>query len=214
MKNKKLLTRMFALLGSLVLVVALALPCFADETDQPSTDYVYKQVSSYVDLLSCVNDSAWYVSCIFKEHFDYDAFCYGSISYYSDDGLFRISYNVPTPNGFYQYYIDIADLDYVVFGYYYYIDGEVDEQILENIHWDDFELYVLVPASVDDDNIIEEQGWYGQIKNIIKDAVFGSDTVLNDSQEFTLNQISLWLSLIVILLPLIVVAVILVRCFR
>lgn len=57
-------------------------------------------------------------------------------------------------------------------------------------------------------------GWFGEIFTIIKNAVFGEETVLDANQNFVLTQISLWLTLIVILLPLVVVAIVLVRCFR
>lgn len=43
MKNKKLLTRLFALLASLVLVFVLALPCFADTVE--SEPYIVKDIT-------------------------------------------------------------------------------------------------------------------------------------------------------------------------
>lgn len=213
MKNKKLLTRIFALLASLTLVVALALPCFADETDPLPTDYGYKRVYSYAELLASYNGGVVEGSCIFRDHFDTDNYNYGSIYLASDDRVL-ISFTLPTSSGIYFYTIEIYSDDTILFQYVYFEDGQEDDFFTETVTWNAIDLFILVPVPVDDNNIIEEQGWYGQIKNIIKDAVFGSDTVLNDSQEFTLNQISLWLSIIVLLLPLIVVAVIVARCFR
>lgn len=55
---------------------------------------------------------------------------------------------------------------------------------------------------------------YNQIYEIIKTAVFETEHVLTAGQTFALEQISLWLSLAVLLLPLIVGVAILVRCVR
>lgn len=78
--------------------------------------------------------------------------------------------------------------------------------------------YYSAPAPTPEPEEPEEpdmpNGWYGELFTIIKNAVFGENAVLDANQNFVLTQISLWLTLLVILLPLVVVAVILVRCFR
>ena len=56
-------------------------------------------------------------------------------------------------------------------------------------------------------------GMFGQLYNILKDAIFGSDVTLDNNQDFVLTQISTWLTYIVLLLPILVVAIILWRVF-
>lgn len=56
-------------------------------------------------------------------------------------------------------------------------------------------------------------GMFGQLYNILRDAIFGKDVSLDDSQDFVLTQISTWMTYIVILLPILVVGLILFRMF-
>lgn len=214
MKRNKLITRVFALLTSLVLVLALALPCFADENDQPTDDYVTVRIRSSDDLLNCnLEKGVTYIALFYCDYLG--QVTSGRCTFSTNtSGIFFLVYNGTgsQPGAIYNESLVLGNSSDVGYAYtVVYFDGTEES---ESVPLDDIEFTLLVFVPSQEDDIIEEQGWYGQIKNIIKDAVFGSDTVLNDSQEFTLNQIALWLSLVVILLPFVIVAVIVVRCFR
>ena len=56
-------------------------------------------------------------------------------------------------------------------------------------------------------------GMFGQLYNILKDAIFGSDVTLDNNQDFVLTQISTWLTYIVLLLPILVIGIILWKVF-
>lgn len=251
--NKKLLTRLFALLASLVLVLALAVPCFADGliseesyclktitfTDRPSLwawlTENYSLVQRAVLSVSLAPVPVVYDSINIRYSGD-------ELSNVLFTGFYPLSIE-ETSVRYMQNYISITDtgaeallaekyvtlqdvsdspsgLSYVLFG-----DGTPSEipdayweQLGVNVtiyYYDEFTLPVSPETPNEPNTPAEpEAGWYGQVKTIIKNAVFGENTLLNEAQQFTLDQISLWLTLVVILLPLIVGAVILVRCFR
>ena len=55
---------------------------------------------------------------------------------------------------------------------------------------------------------------YNQLYEIIGEAVFGADAVLNGSQEFILTQISTYMSFAVVLLPVIACTAITVKLLK
>ena len=56
-------------------------------------------------------------------------------------------------------------------------------------------------------------GLFGQLYYILSDAIYGENVELGSSQDFILTQMATWLTYIVVLLPILVVAIILWRVF-
>ena len=56
-------------------------------------------------------------------------------------------------------------------------------------------------------------GVFGQLYYILYDAIYGSDAVIGTAQDFVLTQIATWMTYIVILLPVLVIAIFLWRVF-
>lgn len=215
MKNKKLFMRLFALLASLVLVFALALPCFADETDPPPTDYLYKRVFSYSDILLLKDLFYIDVSCIVKESLEVDSYFIAKLNFDVATDSFIVYYERITNDSFVtmQLVIDSSDnISFIVI--YSYFDGSV-ETYNYSLDWGSVVLYILVPATADDVNSsIPSSDMYTNLFNILKDAVYGSDPELTGSQEYALTLMSTILTYATILLPVILVIFIAVWCFK
>lgn len=212
MKNKKLLTRLFALLASLVLVLALSLPCFAEENDQLPTDYIYKRVYNYSDLILLTNSDTFGVPCIVREMFDSEVFVYGQLKYYTD-GFFSISW---TFYGADQYYYTLRFLaDNLLLTVVTFDQSGNQTSESHNLTWDDVSIFILVPVSSSSaDSTTPSSDMYSNLFNILKDAVYGSDAELTGSQEYALTLISTILTYATILLPVILVIFIAVWCFK
>ena len=95
------------------------------------------------------------------------------------------------------------------------IDGVSQVFDIPHAQWDIIGLSMTLEYTteyVPKDNATRS-GMFGQLYNILRDAIFGKDVSLDDSQDFVLTQISTWMTYIVILLPILVVGVILFRIF-
>lgn len=93
MKNKKILSRILALCSVVVLLFALALPCFADETEQPFTNSELWELFAQYDGNS--NDNFAYAR-LRKDNFN-------DIDIYSVDSLYLFWLNPSTIGEFYLY---------------------------------------------------------------------------------------------------------------
>lgn len=217
MKNKKLLTRIFALLASLVLVVALAVPCFAAETDQPPTDYIYKRVYSYDELIAYFNFDNQAFPCIVKERMDSDTYFNGDAVFTTSVDSVFVYWRYGDLYGLTNYELHITDNTdtFELIVSVYPVDEDPSSSTYE-LTWSDFELYVLVPVSSDSstDPSAPSSDMYSNLFNILKDAVYGLDVELTGSQEYALTLISTILTYATILLPVIIVIIIVAWCFK
>ena len=257
MNNKKTIARIFAIFFAMALVVALALPCFADDTSDIDYDQIYNDFINYYgladslelqtlveqygaeqfmiqDYLYIINDCSIYVGKILQGNtlptlgpykIDYYSY-YQSLSYFAmsvEDTVFSIY----GPSVVYEWnYHDIAyymlvdnenmRLDFVLEYYYNFDSGyyELDTSnefvtnlvFLTNTPIDDImpvfsetystyspkeflNGYTSNKTVVSDPSFVptSKTGLFGQLYYILKDAVYGSDTVIGTSQDFILT---------------------------
>lgn len=216
MKNKKILSRVLAVIAALVLVVALAVPCFADEIP-PIKDNQYVvgeiQFDTYDQMVN------WYyenMTAIFAvKVYDYevfyktgDGFCSYSMSLF-DQQVVHTTFVIKSFN------FNNGDCYYEeLFGNYSAGEVALTSIYKSNLNPSDVVFLYYTTASSGGSDAPTRSGMFGQLFTIIKDAIFGQDAVLDSTQEFTLTQISTWMTYIVLLLPIFVVAAILIKCFR
>lgn len=93
-------------------------------------------------------------------------------------------------------------------------DGVTRVITLQNDGWDVIGLSMTVEYMTEYvPKDTSRSGMFGQLYNILRDAIFGKDVILDNSQDFVLTQISTWMTYIVILLPILVVGIVLWRVF-
>lgn len=235
MKNKKLLTRIFALLASLVLVGALAVPCFAD-AQTSDQDYVINSIT-FTDGNSAYQWLTENYDRVQKVFLYQGGELYGassnlvSFTNSSDIHMFNVSvsifsdfvvegsssslssvvvlFNLTSENT----QLANTSIDFVN-GQAVMLSGQ-PSITFSNTYWSSAGITMTceyVTEYVPKDNNTRS-GMFGQLYNILRDAIFGKDVALDDSQDFVLTQISTWMTYIVILLPLLVVGIILYRVF-
>lgn len=230
MKNKKIISRVLAVFAVLVLMVSMALPAFADEQGtQESPVYVIQKVeftdfdtmftwlkSNYQKIVSvsivAPSNGVVYTATnvVYMADSSYESFSIGSSVVLPDisDETFYFSLGLIR-------YLDSEDLTLLVGGW---TNGEPDVNIIvSESNWSQFGLrftvYYMEELVTDGSATPVRSGMFGQLYYILRDALFGKNVVLDNAQDFTLTQISTWMTYIVILLPIIVVAVFLVRVF-
>ena len=221
MKNKKLLTRLFALLASLVLVFALALPCFADDA-QPEVQYQDFVIDSFEDLNAFValNLSGVYSATLYNGNLsDYvfygavdvsnNIYFTGTVSFANDGHLFLQTFSADFDVALISGYSFLAD----------YVDNQFEYEALPQ-QYDSFDeslrlvIYNVPVSSTPADPATPSSDMYSNLFNILKDAIYGSDVELTGSQEYALTLISTILTYATILLPVILVIFIAVWCFK
>ena len=239
MKNKKILTRLFAVLVTLLLVVTMALPCFADMQGEDVNEFLPALGYVDVDPIALKNGDVFDVNG-FYQYVIYRVYEGDPETYTLWKGL-EGDCCVVAPNGVAYapesvaitwsssasaYIVDLIDDNYRITVnagissstplYIYLRDYPPTYNVPEyNNYWwklsPYFDAYIVGEEPIPD---VSSNGWYAEIYNIIKEAVFGADTALDASQQFVLTQMATWLSYGLILLPIIICLLILVRCFR
>lgn len=252
MKNKKLLTRIFALLASLVLVVALAVPCFAD-TRIDDTDYVINSItftdgnSAYEWLINnadkCIRAVARIASV--EGYVPFDSFFYavsdGEIIGVHGSNYYGWIYNQPfseITTECWMFDIDANVLSFTVSPIRTDIESGVTPSVnglplveLPHDQWSLVELTLTceyVTEYIPEENTnggggsddgdgsfvpIQKEGLFGQLYYILKEAIYGN-VVIGTSQEFALAQVTQYLVLATVLLPLIFVVIITFKMLR
>lgn len=206
-----------AVVTALVFCIALAVPCFADEIDQSPTDYIYKRVYSYDELVSYFDVDRLELSCIVREQMDTVTYFMGEVFFYSDLGQSNVYWHYVAPDAVTNYELRITDnsdtFEFIVTEVP--LEGDASSSSYE-LTWSQFELYVLAPVSSNSsaDPSTPSSDMYSNLFNILKDAVYGSDAELTGSQEYALTLISTILTYATILLPIIIVIFIVVWCFK
>lgn len=241
MKKIKLIKIVVAVVTALVFCIALAVPCFADSPTE-STDYVINTITftdgnaayrwfsennesvvrviagispvpmsiSFNSFLTYTDDSGAFIdfvgsSFLFSNVVDLG---YGSDEIRTQGLTFRLSADsicftvIPIEMNF-------------VDGSYPSISDVILYEVSNDSWGDTLGVYMTVEYTteyVPKENTTRS-GMYGQLYNILRDAIFGKDVPLDDSQDFVLTQISTWMTYIVILLPILVVGFILFRMF-
>lgn len=218
MKNKKLLTRLFALLASLVLVLALALPCFAEEADS-SQQYLLTERSfnSYNEFYQYVMANPQFIAYVFMQDTNGMVFRFsGTISilavftcdlrYTENDAYQNVEVSVVLAPTSASYITKLNDNEPDVIS--------LDESALNTL-FSGASIYIYESAQfAPTDPSTPSSDMYSNLFNILKDAVYGSDAELTGSQEYALTLISTILTYATILLPVILVIFIAVWCFK
>lgn len=230
MKNKKILARILALCSVLVLLISMSIPVFADEqSTQESPVYVIHKVefTDFDTMFAWLKSNYQKVTSVsFVQPSDGVTYTASNVVYLYDPlyDSFIIGSSVVVP-----------DLDdetfYFTLGLYYDSESGAQTHLIAGWTNNDPIVNLIVPASYWSDfglrftvNYMEElvtdgsatpirSGFFGQLYYLLRDAIFGKDVVLDSAQDFTLTQISTWMTYIIILLPIIVIAIFLWRVF-
>lgn len=274
MKNKKILSRVLALFATVVLMVTLAVPCFADAAIDDALTSFNGSLSSdaynpaYLELVDGMGSTFFEADTLISGRLVGvgDRFYLSSANYgiYQLHGIVSVVADGvqlnPSLGGyievmFYDEYLSIEFVDDSDDVYlwldcsYNYQDGSVivdDVQgnvavnnvyvaiaggndnlsalgfISPALHVDGYNNVVYYPrtflsgygSNADGSTVPTRSGLFGKLYYILRDAVYGSNVVLDNAQDFTLTQISLWMTLAVVLLPIICVVVITVKLLR
>lgn len=243
MKNKKIIARILAFCASLLLIVALAIPCFADVTE-PSTlavqSYTFIDNQSIVDFVSQNADRIAYISFTlvngdsvatgFVQNLNIvQSNSTGEFQYLSGNSITYIIqdyYNVSA--SLYVIEVDLeglrigsTEIDFNS-GETITVNGQEGTQLVPDEYFSLLGLSITVGVyeeftpTVDpiDPDAPTRTGLYGNLYYIIRDAIFGENALLDASQEFTLTQIATVMTYAVLLLPFIVVAIIFFKLVR
>lgn len=225
MQNKKLLTRLSAVLACLVLVVALAVPCFADETTTTDNSYSVVKTLTFTDrptLYAWLNENA---SSVLRVTVVLDGFpkpvVYDSIIILVDETVtYQFSQSHFYFNDLISSYVSFANVtDSSLELTEGYITGDFPaaNSSVPDEAWSAWNISATVvylsEYEESDPNAPTRSGLFGELYYIIRDALYGKNAVLDPTQEFALTQVSTWMTYIVILLPFLVVAIILFRVF-
>lgn len=224
MKNKKILSRVLAFSATLLLIVALALPCFADEPNNTTRSVYVTVMEEFTDRASLYNFLTNHFGDLVSVRFTMDGLVmdFNSFVYIPNDDTYRFStimpiYDVYNSDGFLNVYsVDITSVGSVLgnwtYGFDVYPVDVSDEQ------WSLFGITAGViyrtELVLEDSATPIRTGMFGQLYSILRDAIFGKDVVLDSNQDFVLTQISTWMTYIVILLPILVVGLIVFKLFR
>lgn len=229
MKNKKLLTRLFALFASLVLVLALALPCFADTVSSDvyvTRDFTVSTVAEFQEILNTYNDQ------IISFTFTYMLYGSTATRVVLDD--IRVADNFVYACAVFQENTQRAETFCLLLNspanlctlnrFIWQKSNDAwsctQEQLMSASGTLSYQLIITVrevyvgSSGGDDNSSIPSSDMYSNLFNILKDAVYGSDAELTGSQEYALTLISTILTYATILLPVILVIFIAVWCFK
>lgn len=242
MKKIKPIKIIVAVVTALVFCIALAVPCFADSPTE-GTDYVINTITftdgntayewfvqnseSVVKVMAGLNAFPQSVSFnTFFTSFD-DSGAFSSIV----GSLFMLTDVVDLNNGsaeiHTQSFMFDLNADWICFTAspidMNFVDNSPSVVVpsilweIPNDNWADFNGGVYMTVEYTTEYVPKENttrsGMFGQLYNILRDAIFGKDVLLDDSQDFVLTQISTWMTYIVILLPILVVGVVLFKIF-
>lgn len=242
MKKIKPIKIIVAVVTALVFCIALAVPCFADSPTE-GTDYVINTVTftdgnSAYEWFTQNSENVVKVTAgaaLAPELIPFNTF----FTSFDDSGafsgivgsLFMLTDVVDLNNGSAeiqtQSFMFELNADWIRFTAspidMNFVDNSpsvVDPSILweiPNDNWADFLGGIYMTVEYTTEYVPKENttrsGMFGQLYNILRDAIFGKNVSLDDSQDFVLTQISTWMTYIVILLPILVVGVILFRIF-
>lgn len=230
MKRNKLITRVFALLASLLLVFALALPCFADVA--ASNQMVLKEytVTTFAEFKE-----------IYAQYWEAIVFVSYTIP---DSNVFNFTDLQCTSNALYAtatYVASTSRFTTVTFTYDGLSSSLKSTNVICTIDQyggltSNSTSVIDVTASTDtlpypvtltvlEELAAEDSGnedapsapatdMYSDLYYVLKDAIYGADVELTGSQEYALTLISTILTYATVLLPVLLVVGIAVWCFK
>jgi hypothetical protein len=228
MKNK-VFSRVFALVGVAVLMFALAVPCFADAPAPVRQDivaYTFTDVASFSEFIYTLDD---YTS-LDRVTFYVESFGEGilnDVGISFDDSMFFVASNVNVYNAnidgvtgtiiTWLYFTEETPDEFTLIqGMINFVDGSSSvSNDISYVITDDDTFSITVYCLRDSGSTAPtKSGLFGQLYNILADAIYGDGAVLDGTQDFALTLVVTLLVLATVLLPVLLVFCFLLRFLR
>lgn len=229
MKNKKVFSRFLALVGVAVLMFALAVPCFADApapVRQDTVAYTFTDVASFKDFIYSVEDYTLIdrivlridslgdivMNDIFLMVDEYTSF-FASTSIVSHADSYGV---INCFMAWLRWSDEDPEVLTLVDGVINYNNDSSSVSVVNSQLITDGDPFSITVYCLQDfqGTATTKSGLYGQLYNIIADAMYGDGAVLDGTQDFALSLVVTLLVLATVLLPVLLVIGIMFRSFR